>query len=165
MSLNKDQVFIIDSLTREQVSEFLNEAIERHPQELHHIVEFAHTDDRLTDELCENVASIIKDVQNEFDREEDRLAEQYEEMCELLLEKFPSDDETPTFANDSQPTNFEDSGQATDFFADMMEMINDPRIDAWLEITDQNYHKRFAAKFAQLRVQLNDLVNDLDGCD
>lgn len=64
-----------------------------------------------------------------------------------------------------QSQHFNDSSEATDFIADFSEMLNDPRLANWFEVTDQNYHKRLAAKFAQLRVGLNDLIDELDGCD
>lgn len=60
----------------------------------------------------------------------------------------------------NQPTQFQDCIQATEAFEDLQMTMEDPRFANWLEITDNNYHTRLAAKYAIIRTQFDALMEE-----
>lgn len=78
MSLNADQVFIIQSVTRKEIAETLNELIE---QEDSDVEPFAEDDARLTDEVCEAVAGASMEANSTVD-------EVYEKESEFIKNVF-----------------------------------------------------------------------------
>lgn len=78
MSRNPKQIFIIDSFTREDLAERLEDHLEflatllEDPRTHPTIKEIAVDDERLTDEICQDYADAIKEIYNSDDSEEFR---------------------------------------------------------------------------------------------
>jgi hypothetical protein len=76
MNRDPEQTFVVWTVTRKDIAESLNEAIERTGVKMK---EFEPDDERLTDEECQVFAEAINDVFCEVDELVDKEAEYYDE--------------------------------------------------------------------------------------
>jgi hypothetical protein len=58
------------------------------------------------------------------------------------------------------PTEFEDSGEATEAILDLQTTISDVRFQQWFDITDYNYGNTFGPRFAQIKQHLQALIDE-----
>lgn len=83
--LNPNKLFVTNTLSRAQIAQTLNEA--RDPsgsRELH----LAEDDDRLTDEICQEIADWYGDNQIEFETSEDSWSDDEAEFLVEMLVKL-----------------------------------------------------------------------------
>lgn len=80
--LDPNQKFIVMTLDRKEIADLLNDVIDE--KELDHVPRFDMADDRLTDDLCEQIAGLWAQILDEDLDEEERVAEQRDTLHTLL---------------------------------------------------------------------------------
>jgi hypothetical protein len=82
MANNPEQTFVVWSLSREEISVMLNEAIDRTNSK---VKPFTQDDERLTDEVCEGIVSALWDVTVcDIDEVVDKEAEYFDAYIEEM---------------------------------------------------------------------------------
>jgi len=87
------KVFVINAITREDIAELLNNALEAVGVEATDVPGFAPADARLTDEVCQSIADRLSDCQTDEQSEADEssmmeLADEWRDNEWLF--KFPT---------------------------------------------------------------------------
>lgn len=84
-------------------------------------------------------------------------------MADIELQKYISIFEKRKLTE--AKAEYEDSGEFTDEFYTVVEIINSKRFAAWMKITDENYSTQCVPAYKELKAALKKVVDEIEAAD
>ena len=135
---NPSEQFALNTITRASIAHKFNYAIAVGNLK---VDEFTDTDQRLTNELCVDLAYEFGQIDDDG-REENRVAQETEIINAIIIARFGAT---------TQPTEFKDSSEATEFMETLLWMLSDPKLLHWIQQTDYNFGTNLMPIITQIR--------------